>query len=61
YNAASVIVAHNHPSGDPRPSDSDLRLTKTLKQALELIEVELLDHIVVAGTRLYSFADHGKV
>ncbi|NUT63062.1 DNA repair protein RadC [Herbaspirillum sp. C9C3] len=61
YNAASVIVAHNHPSGDPRPSDADLSLTKTLKKALEVIDVELLDHIVVAGTRLYSFADHGKV
>lgn len=60
HNAASVIVAHNHPSGCPQPSEADLRLTGTLKQALALIEVELLDHVVVAGTRLYSIAHHAQ-
>jgi len=61
HNAAAVILAHNHPSGDPEPSDADLTLTEALGDALELIEVQLLDHFVVAGTRLYSFADHGKL
>ncbi|WP_044528955.1 RadC family protein [Herbaspirillum sp. B65] len=61
HNAASVILAHNHPSGDPEPSDQDLDMTEALEDALELVDVELLDHFVVAGTRLYSFADHGKL
>lgn len=61
HNAASVILAHNHPSGDPEPSDADITLTEALADALELIDVQLLDHFVVAGTRLYSFADHGKL
>jgi DNA repair protein RadC len=47
-NAASIIVAHNHPSGIATPSDEDVELTKVLKAALALIDVRLLDHIVVA-------------
>ncbi|MGO0791949.1 RadC family protein [Herbaspirillum seropedicae] len=61
HNAASVILAHNHPSGDPEPSDHDLRLTAALDEALQMMDIRLLDHFVVAGTRLYSFADHGKM
>lgn len=60
-NAAAVILAHNHPSGDPEPSDADLALTHALTGVLELMDVRLLDHFVVAGTQLYSFADHGRL
>lgn len=52
HQAAAVILAHNHPSGDPRPSQADLDLTQRLKQALELIEVRCLDHIILG--------DHGR-
>ncbi|MBP0600783.1 DNA repair protein RadC [Herbaspirillum sp. LeCh32-8] len=60
-NAAAVILAHNHPSGDPRPSQADVELTAMLKQALGLVEVQVLDHFVVAGTRTHSFAEHGQM
>ena len=57
-NAAAVIVAHNHPSGEPDPSRADETLTLRLKEALALVEVRLLDHIVV-GERCISFAERG--
>ena len=58
-NAAGLIVAHNHPSGGVEPSANDRRLTKTLQDALTLIDVRLLDHIVVAANEVFSFARHG--
>ncbi|MGS0743486.1 RadC family protein [Glaciimonas sp. GG7] len=61
YNAASVILAHNHPSGIAKPSTSDLHLTITLKQALALVDVRTLDHFIVAGTSVYSFSEHGDL
>ena len=57
-NAAAVIVAHNHPSGEPEPSRADETLTLRLKEALALVEVRLLDHIVV-GERCISLAERG--
>jgi len=60
-NAAGVILAHNHPSGEPEPSSADLLLTQTLQQALGLVDVRVLDHIVVAGRRTHSFAEHGQL
>jgi len=57
-NAASVILAHNHPGGTAEPSKDDKALTQTLKQALDLVEIRLLDHFVVAGSGIYSFAEH---
>jgi len=60
-NAAAVIVAHNHPSGDPRPSESDIVLTRRLDRALALIEIRLLDHIVVAGRLAVSLADAAEL
>ncbi len=60
-NAASIILAHNHPSGTPEPSTADHTLTQALKQALALIDVRVLDHFVVAGRHVYSFAEHGKL
>ena len=60
-NAAAVLVAHNHPSGDPAPSAADRAVTTRLKQALSLVDVRLLDHIVVGGHRLESMAARGWV
>ena len=60
-NAASIILAHNHPSGTPEPSTADHTLTQALKQALALIDVRVLDHFVVAGRHVYSFAEHGEL
>ncbi|MGK0269589.1 MAG: DNA repair protein RadC [Cocleimonas sp.] len=57
-NAAAVIFAHNHPSGNAEPSEADKRITKRLKDALALIDVQVLDHIVV-GQEPVSFAERG--
>ena len=59
HNASAVILAHNHPSGFADPSTADARLTDNLKQALELIDVKTLDHIVIAGVNTVSFAERG--
>jgi DNA repair protein RadC len=60
-NAASIILAHNHPSGSPEPSAADHALTQALKQALALVDVRVLDHFVVAGSHVHSFAEHGQL
>lgn len=59
YNAAAIIVAHNHPSGVAEASAQDERITRTISQALQLIDVRLLDHIIVAGPDTLSFAERG--
>ena len=59
YNAAAVILAHNHPSGLAEPSRADEMLTQTLKQALALVDIKTLDHFIVAGSRTVSFAERG--
>jgi DNA repair protein RadC len=61
HNAASIILAHNHPSGTPDPSAADRTLTQVLKQALHLIDIRVLDHFIVAGRHVYSFAEHGQI
>ena len=58
-NAAGVVVSHNHPSGDPEPSGADKALTQRLKDALALVDVRVLDHVIVAGSRTVSFAQCG--
>ena len=58
-NAAGVIFAHNHPSGVAEPSHADQLLTQTLKQALALVDIKVLDHFVVAGAAALSFAERG--
>lgn len=58
-NASAVIVAHNHPSGHPEPSQSDLALTEQLSQALALIDVRLLDHFLVTQSTVCSFVEAG--
>lgn len=57
--AAALIIAHNHPSGHAEPSLADRQITKTLLQALSLIDVKLLDHVVVGDTEEVSFAERG--
>jgi DNA repair protein RadC len=60
HNAAAVILAHNHPSGVAEPSRADEMLTRTLKEALAMVDVKLLDHFVVAGNQVpLSFAERG--
>ncbi len=59
YNAAAVIFAHNHPSGVAEPSEADRLLTDALKNALQLVDVRVLDHFVVAGAVCLSFAEKG--
>ena len=57
HNAAAVIFAHNHPSGVSEPSRADELLTQALKAALDLVDVKVLDHIVIAGAAAMSFAE----
>lgn len=61
HNAAAVILVHNHPSGNPRPSESDKAITQQIKQALQLIEVRLLDHVVVGREGFVSLAQLGEI
>ena len=59
HNAAAVVLAHNHPSGNAEPSSQDWQVTSEITQALMLIDVEVLDHIIIAGTRSTSLVDRG--
>ncbi len=61
HNAAAVIFAHNHPSGDIQPSDSDIKLTLLLKKTLALIDVKVLDHFVVGANQTFSMASHQMI
>ncbi|ABE48586.1 MULTISPECIES: RadC family protein [Methylobacillus] len=61
HNAAAMIFAHNHPSGVPEPSQADRALTEALKAALNLIDIRVLDHFVVAGNQLVSFSERGLI
>lgn len=58
HNAAAIILAHNHPSGIAEPSQSDIQITNRLKQALEMIDVRVLDHFII-GDEMVSFAERG--
>lgn len=59
--ASGVIVAHNHPSGNLKPSQSDIDLTRKLKEAGRFLEVQLLDHLIIANRNYFSFADEGLI
>ena len=61
HNAAKIILAHNHPSGVALPSDSDKEITKLIQQALALIDVEIVDHIIVGHSTPFSFAETGLI
>lgn len=58
-NAAAIIFVHNHPSGEPEPSQADKHITLKLKYALELVEIRVLDHFIVAGDSSVSMAERG--
>lgn len=60
-NAAAVILAHNHPSGIAEASMSDVDITRTLKQALNLFDIRILDHLIVAGDEVTSMAEKGQM
>lgn len=59
HNAAAVILAHNHPSGVTEPSQADIRITQRLKEALALIDVRVLDHLIIGEGQGLSFAERG--
>ncbi|MFN4183016.1 MAG: RadC family protein [bacterium] len=61
FGVPAVIFAHNHPSGDPTPSKEDEILTKRLKEAGDLLQIRMLDHIIVSHSGYYSFAEQGKL
>ena len=61
HNAAAVIFGHNHPSGDPEPSDADRHITRRLTEALGLLDVRVLDHLVVTRSGWISLAERGWV
>ncbi len=59
HGAAAVVLSHNHPSGDVRPSRADEALTRNLRAALALVDVRVLDHVIVAPGQAFSMAEHG--
>lgn len=59
FNAAAVIFAHNHPSGEVAPSQADKAITQRLVQALMLVEIRVPDHLIVGGRQIFSFVEHG--
>jgi DNA repair protein RadC len=60
-NATSVILCHNHPSGSVKPSDADIKLTRKLKSAGEMLDMPILDHLILGDEKYYSFADEGTL
>lgn len=60
-NAAALAIAHNHPSGETEPSRADELLTQTLKSALSLVDVKVIDHFIVAGDHVLSFSERGLI
>jgi len=61
HNGTSIILCHNHPSGNVNPSDADIRLTKKLKNAGEMLDIPVLDHIILGEEKYFSFADEGEL
>ncbi len=61
YRASGIILSHNHPSTNPNPSESDRQLTRKLMEGGKLLEISILDHIIIAGSSFYSFADAGTL
>ncbi|MEO0091211.1 MAG: DNA repair protein RadC [candidate division WOR-3 bacterium] len=61
HSAAQIILAHNHPSDNPEPSDDDLAITKRLVEAGKILGIEIIDHIIVAKSRFYSFKENGLI
>ena len=60
-NSSSLILCHNHPSGNTEPSEADIRLTRNLKEAGDLLRIKVLDHIILTSESYYSFADENMI
>ncbi len=60
-NASGIILSHNHPSGNLQPSQSDIDLTRKIKEGGKVLEVQLLDHVIITNESYYSFADEGLI
>ena len=61
HSAASVILCHNHPSGDPEPSEDDLKITRKLVESGKILGIEVIDHIIIGKTNFYSFREKGLI
>jgi DNA repair protein RadC len=59
--ASGIIIAHNHPSGNLNPSEADSKMTQKLKNSAEIMDIQVLDHIILTETEYYSFADNGLI
>lgn len=59
--ASSVILAHNHPAGNLNPSNADIEITNKIKAALNIVDSQLIEHIILTSDSYYSFADNGKI
>ncbi len=60
-NASSIILCHNHPSGNLKPSEADQKITKSLKEAGKIMDIVLIDHLIITDEGYYSFADEGII
>ena len=60
-DAAALVFAHNHPSGNPNPSEDDISIPKKLKAAALSVDISIHDHLIISGNEVYSFADHGLI
>lgn len=60
-NSSSIILCHNHPSGNPQPSEADIKLTKKCKEIGVLLEIGLLDHLIITSDAYFSFSDEGII
>jgi DNA repair protein RadC len=61
HYASSIIICHNHPSGNVKPSDADIRITKNIKEAGKIMEIPLVDHLIITEQGYYSFTDEGLI
>ena len=61
YEAVMLILLHNHPSGDPTPSEDDLRITRRIEKGAQILQLELVDHIIVGDNRYYSFKENNLI
>lgn len=59
--ATSIVLAHNHPSGESKPSQADIQLTDTIVEAAELVDIEVFDHLIITRNDIFSFRDHGLI
>ena len=61
WKAVNILLVHNHPSGDPNPSEDDFRITYRIEKGAQLLELELADHIIIGDNIYYSFKENGKL